>query len=445
MKDLKRVSYAAIVFLVLLRISIGWQFLYEGLWKLDTQDTARPWSAAGYLKNAQGPFRDHFRGMVGDPDDLNWLDYQHMSAEWTDWQRRFASHYGLDETQQRQLTELLEGKRVHETGLAAIPDAAADLVDRLTRMGVLEFDAEAKRLRVYGDKPLKPSEAAELQSKVPVVKVDGEYGLADEEGNPVRNDDGSLAAPDEADLEFYKAVESLEQQSARLGYLQRLAALLRGNPDRVGAVAVLTDRGYRPEMRPQLTEEQAAEAITTRYGEIQIYRNLLDEYEAGLKSARVEYQHEHLSRIARRIASLRSELVGPVRALDAELKQEARELLSPEQFARGPLPVERDQLWRVNQATIWGLIILGGLLMLGFISRLAALGGAVMLIMFYLPVPPWPGVIYPEEVLGPEHSYIINKNLIEAIALLAIAMLPTGSWFGVDGLFRWIFARRAAT
>ena len=442
MKDIKRVSFLAIVFLVVLRISIGWQFLYEGLWKLNTLDTARPWTSAGYLKNAQGPFRDHFRSLVGDPDDLNWLDYKHMSDTWDRWSDEFSRHYGLDEAQQKRLTELLDGKPVHEAELAEIPEAATELIEKLSKEGVLEFNEEAQRLRVFGEKPLKPNEAAALMAKVPVTKIDNDYSRADENGEPVRDDDGTLVAPDEADLAFYKAVEKLQRDSSRLGYRQRLAASLRGNPDRVGAVAVLTDRGsYQPRVRPDMTEEQAADAITTRYGEIQVYKDLLEEYEAGLDSARVDYEHEHLSRISQRIASLRAELVGPVRGLDAELKHEARKLLTPEQFARGALPPPETQLRQIDQATIWGLIILGALLMLGLTSRLAALGGAVMLVMFYLPVPPWPGVVYPAQSLGPEHSYIVNKNLIEAIALLAIAMLPTGSWFGVDGIFRWMFGR----
>jgi hypothetical protein len=40
---------------------------------------------------------------------------------------------------------------------------------------------------------------------------------------------------------------------------------------------------------------------------------------------------------------------------------------------------------------------------------------------------------------GPEHSLFVNKNLIEVIALLAIAALPTGSWFGLDSLVRKLF------
>ena len=50
------------------------------------------------------------------------------------------------------------------------------------------------------------------------------------------------------------------------------------------------------------------------------------------------------------------------------------------------------QIRQINQITIWSLIILGGALMLGSFSRLAALGAAGLLLLFYLPMPPWPGV-----------------------------------------------------
>jgi hypothetical protein len=53
--------------------------------------------------------------------------------------------------------------------------------------------------------------------------------------------------------------------------------------------------------------------------------------------------------------------------------------------------------------------------------------------LFYLPMPPWPGV---PEAPGPEHSLFINKNMIEVVACLALATLPTGRWIGVDAFVR---------
>jgi len=78
-------------------------------------------------------------------------------------------------------------------------------------------------------------------------------------------------------------------------------------------------------------------------------------------------------------------------------------------------------------------------LIAGLLTRPAAVAGAVMMVMFYSPMPPWPGV---PEAPGPEHSFIVNKNLIEAIALLAIAALPTGQWFGVDALWTRFLCRK---
>ena len=100
MTDTKKCCCASIVLIVLLRLSIGWQFLYEGLWKINTLNTPTPWSAEGYLKNAQGPLRNTFRNMTGDPNDLDWLDKDKVAAKWDDWANRFAGHYQMDDKQQ---------------------------------------------------------------------------------------------------------------------------------------------------------------------------------------------------------------------------------------------------------------------------------------------------------------------------------------------------------
>jgi len=262
-----------------------------------------------------------------------------------------------------------------------------------------------------------------------------------------------VVPPDPVDLEFYKTIEKLQQDSARLGYRQKLAASLKGNPERVGVIAVPNDKGsYDARMVADVDESDFEEGTDAdvewlKFGEIEEYRRLLNEYERMREQvdADKEYEVEHLGRIAKKLQAQRAAVVGPVKALEASMKKDAQRMLTTEQVARGALPAERTELWKVDQATIWGLVILGSLLILGFCSRLAALGGAVMLVMFYLPVPPWPGVPYPQELLGPEHSYIINKNLIEAVALLGIAALPTGSWFGLDGLIRWMFRRRSGS
>src|SRR5216683_7788243 len=62
------------VFLVLLRLAIGWHFLFEGWEKIYSVDvigettTNRPFSSAGYLGEATGPFADFFRDQVREND-----------------------------------------------------------------------------------------------------------------------------------------------------------------------------------------------------------------------------------------------------------------------------------------------------------------------------------------------------------------------------------------
>ena len=57
--------------ITVLRVFVGWHFLYEGLAKL----TAPSWSAAGYLKQARGPFADVFRWLAGQPNLLANADF----------------------------------------------------------------------------------------------------------------------------------------------------------------------------------------------------------------------------------------------------------------------------------------------------------------------------------------------------------------------------------
>jgi len=62
--------------LTVLRVLVGWHFLYEGLTKV----TATSWSSAGYLKAARGPFADFFHGIAANPNQLANADQVTMWA-----------------------------------------------------------------------------------------------------------------------------------------------------------------------------------------------------------------------------------------------------------------------------------------------------------------------------------------------------------------------------
>jgi thiosulfate dehydrogenase [quinone] large subunit len=59
---------------VVLRVLIGWHFLYEGLSKL----TAPSWSAQGFLLQSRGPFAELFRWMAADPERLAQVNQLNM-------------------------------------------------------------------------------------------------------------------------------------------------------------------------------------------------------------------------------------------------------------------------------------------------------------------------------------------------------------------------------
>ena len=61
---------AGLVGIVLLRIAIGWHFLYEGLTKLFDPT----WSAAGYLRSSQWLLADAFHWMADTSAVLTWVN-----------------------------------------------------------------------------------------------------------------------------------------------------------------------------------------------------------------------------------------------------------------------------------------------------------------------------------------------------------------------------------
>ena len=84
---------------MLLRVAIGWHFLYEGLDKIEASKGSRPFSAEVYLRNSTGPLAPYFRGLVPDMNGLAKLDPARLKAAWKEDIRRIADHYGFDADQ----------------------------------------------------------------------------------------------------------------------------------------------------------------------------------------------------------------------------------------------------------------------------------------------------------------------------------------------------------
>lgn len=374
------------VFLVLLRLAIGWHFFFEGVEKVNSLSvgettTSRPFSSAGYLGEATGPFGDFFRDQVRESDEevLNrWtviplapgqdatMTPPHrrmppgLAKDWKDYFDRFVQHYHLD-AQQAALAEkklqqredstvrwFLEGrKRVTKT----FPTGTVE-VEETTPERIEDFRKKAQEVRAMQTQLIPEFEKDVLKEKLRTAKA---------EANQMRV---QLLADVNEQTEFAK---------------KALAEVL--SPD-LGATAV------------------------------------------GLAALPMG--------------------AGPISAASAVVSDKGDEILTPEQknFDRLPNSGYASEkallpLKTIDYLVSYGTLIIGGCLLLGLFSRLACLSGAAFLLMLYLAMPPFPWLPDPPRPLE-GHYLLVSKNLIEMIALLTLATTRSGCWAGLDGLLQFL-------
>src|SRR5262249_47233169 len=119
----------AALFLVLLRIAIGWHFLYEGISEVYSTPEGRdsrlayilprppkpdkpepPFSAEGYLRASSGPLAPYFRSLVPDVDNLEKLNQEHLFRTWRSELERYASYYKFDEEKRGRAEKALKDR-----------------------------------------------------------------------------------------------------------------------------------------------------------------------------------------------------------------------------------------------------------------------------------------------------------------------------------------------
>jgi thiosulfate dehydrogenase [quinone] large subunit len=119
------------------------------------------------------------------------------------------------------------------------------------------------------------------------------------------------------------------------------------------------------------------------------------------------------------------------------------------QQARGPLAGlfhwmagNAGVLGYVNLLNIWGLILLGTSLIVGCLTRTASAAGILLILLYYFCNPPFVGYFYS---IPAEGSYlIVNKNLVEAAALLVTWAMASGRFYGIDQIFHKLRTARRA-
>lgn len=192
------------------------------------------------------------------------------------------------------------------------------------------------------------------------------------------------------------------------------------------------------------------------------------EYQAKVKEARTLQDKEmwtfaggagpRLRAAKADAARLRADLQDDIKDQTAQLKKSLQEVqLTDEQkqkkkdvlvedyeLARGkaPLPpgppLSTWSLLRWSDAIVkWGLGVVGVCLLMGLFTRTACVAGAGFILMFSLAMPALGGLV-PENPKAEGLELLVTKNIIEVLALLALATTSSGKWVGLDGLVQFL-------
>lgn len=345
-------------FLVLLRLAIGWHFLYEGMEKIHSIDvgvteTNRPWSARPYLKEAVGPLAKYFRGVAGDTDE---------------------------EALALLKVKPLEGNQ--DPAKVSARQRISPVLDQAWDEYLRRFEAKYQ---------LTDQQKKEAETKLEQAKDQAVHWLLGETGT--------------------KEVE----HTFPTGSVKR-----------------------------QLTGKERMQDYVDKVKEIkEIEEKKLPSFDRDVAKAKLRTLKAEASK-------LRTELLAD---LEKPMIDSLQVVLTDEQKKLGAatdLPPETEKPWYsktrlewIDWTTRYGLVAIGIGLLLGVFTRLSCLGGAAFLLMFYLSQPPFPWV--PENTRTEGHYLFINKNLIEMLALLALATTRSGCWAGLDGLLQFCCPRCCRT
>lgn len=354
--------------LILLRIAIGWHFLYEGVSKWSVEPWQRPFSSEPYLQASIGPFRGAFRGLISDKDGLARLKKESIEAAIDRRHEEILEHYsGVKPFTDAQKSKLKATAADLKASLAARLDDP-DFLNRLSENENKLNDAE--------DQLIDASRTPEQRAAAQKMRDEARKAIAKAVGRPATLWDKSLPRED-----LHKAVEQAGEESR---FRQRVAD----------------------------------------------YQLMLARVKEDASLLHAPFTSERLNSDRAKLAKTRMELLAIATAPLVELDAAAQKLADIDQMKAGPLDGLPSQTCLLDWMTAWGLTAIGLGLIFGVFTRTASLAAAAFLAMFYLAMPPWPGV--PEPSLSEGHYFLVNKNLIEMIAVLALASLPTGHWFGLD-------------
>ena len=428
---MQRWSFWTILFLVLLRLAIGWHFLFEGLNKVHSYlvgptVTSKPFTSGPYFREAPGPLGTLFRATNGDPDSdalahLVPLPRPEnfdpatdkpqdrlppgLKADWYDLAERYAKHYGIPAEETRAVVD--QNASITVRWLEYEPPPALRPI--LQRFGKIEsVDVTL----------LTPAEAA----------VHTEF-LANSTDQTIRFVSGEVTRRMTMAERVAAYREKLADYRERAG---RKAWVFGKDVDGASLRAAKADLAtWRTALRKDLDETQTARLVMDLNTRVLGDRaEKLAAIPAGKELLKMPSTPIDLNTFAESVRDKQKQLETQGKTADAEALNEVVAALGKTSALPPPKPT--DLVAWMDFFTIWGLTIIGGCILVGLLTRINCWAAAGFLLMTYLAVPSWPWL----PSVGPQEGnyFLVNKNVVEMFALCVLGTLPTGRWFGADGL-----------
>ena len=139
-------------------------------------------------------------------------------------------------------------------------------------------------------------------------------------------------------------------------------------------------------------------------------------------AAEVPYQQDRITAKKKELSATAAGFYESVAAIEDQLRKELESIASLEGVSqRGPLPQSTDTLAAFDRFLMITHFLIGGCLIIGFLSRFAALSAGLFLMTVIASQPPW--------IAG---YSTIGYQLVMFIGCLLLAVTPSGRWCGID-------------
>ena len=418
-----------VFFLLALRLAIGWQFLSEGLNKIQSHftqggGTARPFSSEPYFREAQGPLGGVMRSMYLDDPEKELFALTRPEGD----AKTVGDVIGAEglvamKNDLAKRPEVLDVARVYipppPAGTADLPDYYVKTIGKLPLNG-----AGANFLAAYptvAETTLRNAKNFKEQAAARKTLVSDDLAIRVAAHCPPAVEKRLQATAD-------KVIEKAEGEEAKDAARNSLFAGKWLYARWVlGLDAEATKKKYI-----------SGDLIQTVPARLEDYEHRKKELEQLQARRKLDLGR---STLFTRIAEAKADMTGVRKSLVSEAEEMIDGARSDIAGAGAvPLPEEpkaTKKIETLDVMTMWTLTIAGACLFFGLGTRIAAVVCGGFLLMTYLTYPPLPWLPNPPGTEG--NPVFVNKNAIEMLACFALACLPTGRWMGIDALLAKLY------